>query len=189
MSTSRIPLTTSETAPEKVKPVFEGLQKQLGLVPNLFKLLAISPASLDAVRDLQKTLGRTLNAKTRDRIHIMTAEVNGCDYCLSAHTYLGDKLSKLTAEDMEAARHGHSTDPKADIALQFAYKIARQRGHVEAADIDAVRAAGYSDADIVDIVTSTAFSFMTNLFNNMNKTDIDAEFPVIHTNSEGAARN
>jgi uncharacterized peroxidase-related enzyme len=182
MSTSRIALTTAENAPEKSKPVLAELEGQLGLVPNLFKLLAISPASLDAVRDLQKTLGRTLNAKTRDRIHIMTAEVNGCDYCLSAHTYLGDKLSKLTAEDMEQARYGHSTDPKADVALQFAYKVAQQRGHVDADDIDAVRAAGYTDAQIVDIVTSTAFSFMTNLFNNMNLTDIDAEFPVIHTN-------
>jgi AhpD family alkylhydroperoxidase len=111
----------------------------------------------------------------------MTAEVNGCSYCLTAHTYLAGKLNGLTKEDMELNREGHSTDPKADAAVQFASKVAKSRGHIEDADIEAVRAAGYTDAQIVDIVAETAFSFITNLFNNTFETDLDPGFPVLRT--------
>ena len=82
---------------------------------------------------------------------------------------------------MELNRKGRSTDPKANPALQFAYKVAKSRGHIEAADFEAVRAAGYTDAQIVDIVTEIAFSFTTNLFDNTFKTDFDTGFPVLHT--------
>ncbi|UWZ81786.1 carboxymuconolactone decarboxylase family protein [Occallatibacter riparius] len=186
-----IPLHTKETAPEQAKPILERYEKNIGLIPNLFRLLAHSPDALKGVADLHAGLGRSLGARTRERIHIMTAEVNGCDYCLTTHTYLAGKFTKLTPEDMELNRKGHSTDPKADAALQFAYKVAKSRGHIEAADFEAVRAAGYTDAQIVDIVAEIAFSFTTNLFDNTFKTDFDTGFPVLHTHYnelEGAAK-
>ncbi len=176
-----IPLQTKETAPAQAKPILERYEKNLGMIPNLFRLLAHRPDALKAVADLHAGLGKSLGAKTRERIHIMTAEVNGCDYCLTTHTYLAGKFTGLTKEDMDLNRKGHSTDPKADAALQFAYKVAKSRGHVEAADIDAVRAAGYTDAQIIDIVAELAFSFTTNLFDNTFKTDFDTGFPVLHT--------
>ena len=126
-------------------------------------------------------LGKSLGHDTRERIHIMTAEVNGCNYCLSAHTYVGGKFNRLSKEDMELNREGHSTDPKADAAVQFAYKVAKSRGHVTDADFAAVRAAGFTDEQIIDIVAETAFSFTTNLFNNTFKTDIDTTFPPLQT--------
>lgn len=136
-----IPLHTKETAPEQSKPILERYEKNIGMIPNLFRLLAHSPDALKGVADLHAGLGRSLGARTRERIHIMTAEVNGCDYCLTTHTYLAGKFTKLTPEDMELNRKGHSTDPKTDAALQFAYKVAKSRGHIEAADFEAVRAA------------------------------------------------
>ncbi len=176
-----IPLHTKQTAPEPSKPILERYEKNIGMIPNLFRLLAHSPDALKGVADLHAGLGRSLGAKTRERIHIMTAEVNGCDYCLTTHTYLSGKFTKLTAEDMELNRKGHSTGPKADAALQFAYKVAKSRGHIEAADFEAVRAAGYTDAQIVDIVAEIAFSFTTNLFDNTFKAGFDTGFPVLHT--------
>lgn len=119
-----IPLQTKETAPAQAKPILERYEKNLGMIPNLFRLLAHSPDALKAVADLHAGLGKSLGAKTRERIHIMTAEVNGCDYCLTTHTYLAGKFTGLTKEDMDLNRKGHSTDPKADAALQFAYKVA-----------------------------------------------------------------
>jgi uncharacterized peroxidase-related enzyme len=121
-------------------------------------------------------LGKSLGHQTRERIHVMTAEVNGCSYCLTAHSYLAAKLNGLTPEDLELNRSGHSTDAMADAALQFAYKVAKSRGHIEDADFEAVRAAGFTDAQIVDIVAETAFSFITNLFNNTFETERDATF-------------
>jgi uncharacterized peroxidase-related enzyme len=133
---------------------------------------------------MRATLGKSLGHKTRERIHIATAEVNGCDYCVSAHTYVGGKFTGLTKEDMDLNREGHSTDTKADAAAQFAYKVAKARGHISDADFEAVRAAGYTDAQIIDIVAELAFSFITTIFNSTSKTDIDPAFPVIHTKAK-----
>ena len=178
---ARISIPTKENAPAQSKPILERYEKNLGLVPNFFTLLSRSPDTLKAVADMHATLGKSLGHKTRERIHIATAEVNGCDYCLSTHTYVGGKFSGLTNEDMDLNREGHSTDPKADAAVQFAHNVAKSRGHIAAADLAAVRAAGFTDEQIIDIVAELAFSFVTNLFNNTFKTDIDSTFPVIHT--------
>jgi uncharacterized peroxidase-related enzyme len=178
---ARIAIPTIAEAPAKSQPILENYVKAIGMVPNFFALISQSPDALKAIADMHATLGKSLGHQTRERIHVMTAEVNGCDYCLSAHTYLAGKLNGLTKEDMELNRDGHSTDAKADAALQFAHKVAKSRGHIADADIEAVRAAGYSDAQIVDIVAETAFSFITNLFNNTFKTDIDSTFPALQT--------
>lgn len=176
---ARIAIPTKDTAPLKSKAILENYEKGLGMIPNFFALIAQSPDTLKAIADMHGTLGKSLGPQTRERIHIAIAEVNGCDYCVSAHTYLGGKLSGLSKEDMDLNREGRSTDPKADAAVQFARKVGLSRGKITAADLDAVRAAGYSDAQVIDIVAELAFSFVTNLFNNTFDTDID--FPVIHT--------
>lgn len=176
---ARISIPTIAEAPAKSQPILQNYEKVLGVVPNFFALISQSPDALKAIADMHATIGKSLGHQTRERIHIMTAEVNGCSYCLTAHTYLAGKLNGLTPEDMELNRDGHSTDPKADVALQFAQKVAKSRGHIENADVEAVRAAGFSDAQIVDIVAETAFSFITNLFNNTFETDLDASFPAL----------
>jgi uncharacterized peroxidase-related enzyme len=173
---ARIAVPTKEQAPVKSQPILENYDKVLGTIPNFFAMISQSPDALKAIADMHATLGKSLGHKTRERIHVMTAEVNGCSYCLTAHTYLGAKLNGMTAEDLELNRSGHSTDPKADAALTFAYKVAKSRGHIADADFEAVRAAGFSDAEIVDIVAETAFSFITNLFNNTFATERDALF-------------
>jgi uncharacterized peroxidase-related enzyme len=181
---ARIAIPTKEQAPVKTQPILENYHKVLGTVPNFFALISQSPDALKAIADMHATLGKSLGHKTRERIHVMTAEVNGCSYCLTAHSYLGAKLNGLDAEDLELNRSGRSNDPKADAALRFAYKVAQSRGHIEDADFEAVRAAGFSDAEIVDIVAETAFSFITNIFNNTFKTEKDALFqPVLEVRS------
>ncbi|HVJ50830.1 MAG TPA: peroxidase-related enzyme [Aliidongia sp.] len=182
---SRIAVPTIEEAPAKAQPILQNYVKVLGVVPNFFALISQSPDALKAIADMHATLGKSLGHKTRERIHVMTAEVNGCSYCLTAHTYLASKLNGLEADDLELNREGHSTDPQADAALQFAYKVAKNRGHIEDADIEAVRAAGFTDAQIIDIVAETAFSFITNLFNNTFKTDLDPSFPPMQVRKAG----
>jgi uncharacterized peroxidase-related enzyme len=180
--TTRIQLPTNENVPAASQPILDGYKKNLGVVPNFFTLISRSPDTLKAVSNMHAILGKSLGHKTRERIHIMTAEVNGCNYCLTAHTYVGGKFTGLAADDMELARTGHSTDPQADVALTFAYKVAKQRGHIQNEDIELVRAAGYTDEQIIDLVAETAFSFVTNLFNNTFKTQLDPLFPALKTN-------
>jgi uncharacterized peroxidase-related enzyme len=159
------------------------VHKQLGVVPNMFRLIATSPAALQGFTGNNGALGRTLDVKTRERIALAVAQVDGCDYCLSAHTYLALNLAKLTSEEVALNRKGQSGDARADAAVRFAAKVVRERGHVGDADIKAVRDAGFSDAQIVEIVAVTAENIFTNLLNEVAKTDID--FPVVRV-SEAA---
>ena len=101
------------------------------------------------------------------------AEINGCDYCLSAHTYLGKNLAKLDDAEITANRSGASNDPKADAAVRFAAKVTRERGHVGEDDLRAVKLAGYTDAQVIEIVLHVALNTWTNYINEVAKTDID----------------
>lgn len=174
---SRITVPTRDAAPTASQPILEAVNKQLGVVPNLFRLAALSPAALTAMTGLSGALGKALDVKTRERIALATAQVNGCDYCLSAHTYLGLNLAKIPPEEIAMNRKGASADPKANAAVHFAAKVAQSRGKVSDADLAAVKLAGFSDAQIVEIVAIVAENFLTNLLNNVAETDID--FPVV----------
>ena len=119
---SRISIPTLESAPSASKPLLDGVHKKLGVIPNVFRLAALSPAALEGFLGLSGALSKTLDVRTRERIAIAVAEVNGCDYCLSAHTYLALNLAKISPEDAELARKGSSTDPKAG-ACDTLYQI------------------------------------------------------------------
>jgi AhpD family alkylhydroperoxidase len=143
----------------------------------MFRLIASSPAVQSGFVANNSSLGKTLDARTRERIALAVAQINGCDYSLSAHTYLGLNLAKISKEEIAMNRKGDSTDPKARAAVGLASGVARERGHVSDADIKAIRDAGYDDANIVEIIAVVAENFFTNLLNEVAKTDID--FPVV----------
>ncbi len=176
---SRIPTpATIADAPEKGRPLLEAVNKQLGVAPNMFRLISTSPAALEGYLGMSGALGHgALPAATRERIALAVAEVNGCDYCLSAHAYLGKTLAKLDDAEITANRNGASNDPKADAAVRFAAQVTRARGHVAEADLLAVKRAGYTDAQVIEIVQHVALNTWTNYFNEVFKTDID--FPVV----------
>lgn len=167
-----------EAAPAATHAHLSAVEKQLGSVPNLFRVIANSPAALDGFLSLSGALGKgTLPAPTRERIALAVAEVNGCGYCLSAHAYLGKALAKLDDAEIAANRRGTSGDAKAAAAVAFAARVARERGHVSDADIAALREAGYDDGQVVEIVLHVALNSFTNYLNEVAKTAID--FPVV----------
>jgi uncharacterized peroxidase-related enzyme len=174
---SRITIPAREDAPAKSQPLLDAVEKQLGSVPNLFRLVGNSPAALEGYLSLNGALGRTLDAKTRERIALTIAQANGCDYCLSAHTYLGLNLAKIDDTEIALNRAGHSGDAKADAAVVFARKVLEARGHVSDAEIAAVRMAGFSEAQVIEIVATVALNVLTNFINNVARTDID--FPMV----------
>jgi uncharacterized peroxidase-related enzyme len=176
---SRIPTpATIDAAPAASRPLLEAVKKQLGVVPNMFRLVANSPTALEGYLGLSGALNKgSLPAPTRERIALAVAEINGCSYCLSAHTYLGKNVAKLDDVEITANRSGASMDPKADAAVRFAAKVARERGHVGEDDLRAVKLAGYDDAQIIEMVLHVALNTWTNYINEVAKTDID--FPVV----------
>lgn len=176
---SRIPTpATIDAAPAAARAGLEAVARQLGSVPNLFRVIANSPAGLDGYLGLSGALAKgTLDPRTRERIALAVADVNGCGYCLSAHTYIAKAVAKLDDAEITANRNGASNDPKADAAVRFARAIVEQRGHVADADLAAVRAAGYDDAQLVEIVLHVALNTLTNYLNEVAGTEID--FPVV----------
>ncbi|CAH0339151.1 peroxidase-related enzyme [Rhizobium sp. CECT 9324] len=183
---SRIPTHATEQTPEKSQALLAAVQKQLGTVPNLFRIVANSPAALEGYLGLSGALGKgALAAPTRERIALAVAEVNGCGYCLSAHTYIARNLAKLDDAEITANRNGASNDVKADVAVRFAVKLARGRGQATDADIRALKDSGYSDAEIVEIIAHVALNTFTNYVNEALKTEID--FPVVTVRTAAAA--
>jgi uncharacterized peroxidase-related enzyme len=175
---SRISIPAVDQSPAKSRPLLDAVQKQLGIVPNLMKLVGNSPAALEGYLSLNGALAKgKLDAKLRERIALAIAEFNGCGYCLSAHTYLATNLAKLDAAEIDAARSGRSGDATADAAVRFARRVAAEHGHVADADLAALRAAGFDDAAIVEIVLNVALNVLTNYVNNIALTDID--FPKV----------
>ena len=176
---SRIPTpATIDAAPEASRGVLTAVGKQLGSVPNLFRMVANSPAALEGYVGLMGALAKgALPAATRERIALAVAEANGCEYCLSAHSYLGKHVAKLSDAEIATNRAGTSEDPVAGAAVRFALQVLEQRGHVGDAELQAVRDAGYTDAQIIEIVQHVALNVWTNYVNSVARTVVD--FPVV----------
>jgi uncharacterized peroxidase-related enzyme len=163
----------------KSQELLAGVKKMLGGTPNMFTTMAQSPATLGTFVGALVALGDSkLSSGLRAQISLAVAGANGSDYCASAHTTLG-KLS--TVEEGELAQNLQCKSPnaKTQAALTFARKIVAERGRVSDADVQAVRSAGYSEGEIVDIVTVTAIGIFTNYFNHIAGTEVD--FPLIRT--------
>jgi uncharacterized peroxidase-related enzyme len=170
---------TVNDAPAASHGLLEAVNKQLGVVPNLFRMVGNRPAALEGYLSLMGPLGKgELSAQTRERIALAVAEINGCDYCLSAHTYLGKNVVKLDDAETIANRNSGSNDPKAAAAVLFAKQVTDARGRVSDVDLKAVKAAGYSEPAVIEIVLNVAFNIWTNYVNTVADTEID--FPVVH---------
>ena len=175
---SRISIPTVELSPAASKPLLAAVKQQLGVVPNLMKLVGNSPAALEGYLSLNGALAKgALDTPLRERIALTVAEYNGCDYCLSAHHYLGRNVAKLSEAEIDAARDAHSQDPRTDAALQFARRVAAARGRISDTDLTTVRNAGFDDAQIVEVVVNVALNVLTNYVNSVAQTEID--FPAV----------
>ena len=165
---------TIEAAPEAARPMLEAVKKKMGSVPNLFRLVSTSPATLEGYLNFSGAMEKgTLPATTRTRIALAVGEANGCQYCLAAHSYIGQHMIKMTADEISANRHGTSLDAKAAAAVSFAVTIVQHRGNVGQEAVNAVKAAGYSDGEIVEIIGHVALNTLTNYVNEAFKTAID----------------
>ncbi|WP_269469671.1 carboxymuconolactone decarboxylase family protein [Streptomyces humicola] len=125
---------------------------------------------------LSKALGDgIIPAPVRERLSLATAESNGCEYCLSAHTFLAAKIAKLDTEEIERARHADSSDPHTAARLALSDAIARGHGTTDEITLKSARAAGVTDAEIAEVVGNLALNILTNYFNNLADTDTDTD--------------
>lgn len=173
----RIQVVDPKTATGETKGLFDAAQAQLGAIPNFLRVLAHSPKALAGFLNLYGALdAATLDRATRERIALVVAEGNSCAYCLSAHTAIGHNAG-LSNEEMLRNRRGSSADAKAAAAVAFAKALNDHTGEVTPAEFRAVRQAGLSDAEIVEIIAVVALNVFTNLIGK--STGIDIDFPTV----------
>ncbi|TAK99637.1 MAG: carboxymuconolactone decarboxylase family protein [Aquabacterium sp.] len=174
---SRINVIEQHNANAEQKALLDAIQGQLGMVPNFLKVFANSPVALQAFLGLHGVANAgNLTPQTRERIALALAQQNTCEYCLSAHTAIGRKAG-LTGDEIAAARAGSSEDAKAAVAVKLARSLVEHKGDITTAELIEAREAGYSDADIVEIITHVGMNLLTNILGKASRVDID--FPKV----------
>jgi uncharacterized peroxidase-related enzyme len=171
-----LPLDPKNTA-GKTEQLFHEMQGKFGMVPNLFRVLGNSPAALEAYVNFSRALGSgILDAKIQEQVGLAVADCNLCDYCLSAHMFIGNKVG-LTREEIADAIRARAADPKTDAILKLARGIIIQRGELSDSDLQRARDAGVTDAAIVEVVANVVLNIFMNYLDHVACTAVD--FPQV----------
>lgn len=166
-----------QLSPAASQPLLAQVQQAFGATPNMFKAVANSPAALQSMWAAFGALGQgTLGAKLGEQIAVAIANRNRCEYCLAAHTVLGQNAGASAAE-MASAQVGQSSDPKTAAALSFALKVVEQRAQVSDADVANLHEVGFKDEQVVEILAHVALNLYTNYINVA--LDIPVDFPKV----------
>jgi uncharacterized peroxidase-related enzyme len=174
---SRLATVDPATAEGQARTLLGRVERALGVTPNMMRAMASSPAVLDAYLQFSGALSKgLLPAPVQEQIALVAAVENECGYCLAAHTVLGARAG-VSEEDLADGRAARASDPKAEAALTFAKQIITSKGFVSDEDLAAVRAAGYGDGEIGEIVAAVALNTFTNYFNSVGQTTLD--FPEV----------
>lgn len=168
---------TTETANKDSQPMLEASQKAYGFVPNLHAVMAESPSLLEAYKTLGDIFGKTNLSETERQIIAMTNNrLNGCTYCMAAHTSIMQG-AKVPEDVIAALRNGTSiADPKLEALRVYAEKVNLKGGWVEDSDIEALLAAGYTKQTVFDVIVGTAFKVLSNYTNHVAQTPLDEAF-------------
>ncbi|TPW77182.1 carboxymuconolactone decarboxylase family protein [Schumannella soli] len=182
---THVALVEPETATGTVKQQLDQIHAAFGAVPAMFRAVANSPAALTSMWGSFGAFGGgTLGAAIGEQLAVAVADRNRCEYCLAAHTALGRKAG-VSRDALASAQTGQSDDPRIAALLTFALALVDQRGQIAESDVDAVRAAGWSDEEIVETIGQVALNIFTNYVNVALGTPVD--FPSIPFRSGTAA--
>lgn len=172
----RIKLLNKDSAPEGSKGLLTDIEQKMGKVINIFKVMANSPAVLKTYFAIDNALSeKTLDTPIAERIALAIASVNGCEYCSAAHSYLAKGV--LSEDEIANARQGKSNDEKAQAAMDFAVAVMKNAGKVSDEELEKVKKAGFSDAEILEIIAVVTVNFFTNAINNVSNTPVDFPKP------------
>lgn len=170
-------LSTDFTPTPEAAKTLEAVQKQMGVVPNVFKIMAQAPNVLSGYLAFNAALGHgTLSAQEREQIALAVSGYDKCIYCASAHTAIAQKTG-VTNEETQLNLKGKASTPKIEVLLNFTLAVVKTKGFVSDSDMQTLRAAGYTDTQIVEIVAVIAGTIFTNYFNHVAGTEVD--FPLV----------
>src|SRR5260370_4384592 len=174
---TRLNAMQPDTATGNAGEPLDAVQDKPKITPNMARVIASCPAVLEGYLSFSGALaGGALDAKLREQIALEVGEQTACQYCVSAQPAIG-KMTGLSDSEIEAARGASSSSPKNAAALTFARELVTKKGRIADADVQAVRAAGFTDGEIAEIIAHVALNIFTNYFNNTAEVEVD--FPKI----------
>ena len=178
-TTTRIfTVPTKAEVSETNQSLFDNLQKGLGFVPNLYAYFAKSETALGDYLTLQNRKS-SLRVKEREVINLVTSQINGCRYCQSAHTVIG-KMNGFTDEQILEIRKGTASfDSKLDALAKFTASIVTNRGKATEESKNNFFAAGYTEANLIDVIIVVGDKIISNYIHNLTEFEID--FPIADT--------
>lgn len=165
-----------DTAPGIARELLDATKRQLGRVPNLYAAMAHSPIALQGYLDFRGALQQgALDLKMRERVALLTAQLNDCDYCVAAHTFRGGKIG-MSADDLLATRQVGSDDAKTAAALRFVKALVQRDGATTETALTEALQAGWNEAEIGELVAHVALNVFSNYFKQIAEPPLD--FPV-----------
>lgn len=182
---TRLNPVNRSTADAKTTQMLDGVEKKLGILPNMISTMAQSNAAANAYLGASNALaGGLLPATVREQIALTVGEANNCSYCVAAHSAIGVRagLDKQALIDSRMARDG---DQKINAILQFTKQVVESRGEVSDSDVAQLKDHGVSQGEIAEVIAHVALNIYTNYFNKVAATEID--FPAPVELPEGAA--
>lgn len=172
----RIQALNPETTTGTSKELFDAINAKLGMVPNMMRTMGNSPAVLNGYLSFNEALGKSaIGNKLGELIALTVANSNSCEYCNAAHSFIAEKMVGVDKHTIEAAKEYNSSDDKEKAALRFARVLVEKKGRVSSEDINTIKASGYTDAEVTEIIAHTALNIFTNYFNNA--LDVEVDFP------------
>lgn len=170
---ARLDIVTPAKASGRTKDLYDAIEGAIGMVPNIYQGLGNSPIALEGALHTDGLLKKgELGGAELEAIKLAVSQAYGCDYCLAAHTLLGKKAGLSEAETL-AIRRGRLQHPKIGALVAFVNAAIRPEARISDADLAAIRAAGYNDAQIAETIQAIAQTVYTNLFNRVHQTAVD----------------
>ncbi len=170
---ARLNVVSPELATGQTKILYDAIRRTAGGVPNIYQGVANSPAALDGVLYIGAVLGKgQLSAAEVEAVKLTVSQIYGCTYCLAVHTLLGKKAG-LTDEQAISIRRGTPQQPKLAALVKFVNAAIQPKGRISDDDLRAVKAAGYNDAQITEVLLTIGHTVFTNLFNRVHQTPLD----------------
>lgn len=168
---------TIDSAPEGSKPILEAVQKKMGFVPNLMATMAESPVMVEAYLTMMVLFDKSaLSATEREVILMTNNRLNGCSYCMAAHTTVA-KMAKVDAGVIEALRAGKRLDdPKLEALRTFAAIVHETRGHPSEEQVSTLLAAGYTRETVLEVVVGTSLKVLSNYTTPVTTPPLDQPF-------------
>lgn len=173
----RFPYHTQDTAPVDARPLLEGAKKKYGMIPNLYAKMAEAPALLQAYLQIAELFARSGLTPVEQQVVLLTvSRVNGCGYCVGAHSVLAD-MGGVPAEVTDAIRtDAPIADARLEALRRFTARLVEARGWLPEADVAAFLTAGYTSANVLDVVLGVGQKTLSNYTNHLVGTELDAAF-------------